>query len=108
MRESLGMRLSPRHPRAVCDMAMSRRPGQITMVTHYTYTTLQIAWCVRCSLIPRPPLFLPPVRIMETSEKREHSLHEWMQVGCWGGGGNIKYVCSKLESEFVTSQDESF
>ena len=60
-------------PKAVCDMGMrliSRRPRQITMVTHYTYTTLQIAWGVRCSLIPRPPLFLPFICVMETSEKR--------------------------------------
>ena len=42
----------------------------------------------------------------------EHSSHEWTQGERGGGGGGggegpiFKYICIKLESKFLTSQDE--
>ena len=46
----------------------------------------------------------------KTGKAWEHSSHEWTQGGRKvdvGGEGLIfKYMCTKLESEFLTAQDE--
>ena len=68
------------------------------------------------SLVPRPPLFLPSVcihnntREWKTDEKRERpgSIHHvsGREVDVGGEGPIFKYVRTKLESEFLTGQDE--
>ena len=67
----------------------------------------------RGSLVPRPLPFLPSVcvhnntREWKTNEKRGRpgSIHH--VSGCEVGEGPIfKYICSKLESEFLTDQEE--
>ena len=37
---------------------------------------------------------------------QEHSSREWMRGGCGEEGLILKYVHTKLESEFLTGQDE--
>ena len=69
-----------------------------------------------CSLVPRPPPFLPSVgvhdntRKRKTSEKRGRpgSIHHvsGRKVDVGGGGTDIQIIRTKLESEFLTGQDE--
>ena len=73
---------------------------------------------VMCSLVPRPPLFFPSVCVhnntweQKTGEKRGRpgSIHHMSgrEVDVGGEGLIFKYtcICSKLESEFLTIQDE--
>ena len=42
----------------------------------------------------------------KTGKAWEHSSHEWTQGGLGGEGPIFKYICTKLESEFLTGQDE--
>ena len=71
---------------------------------------------VKASLVPRPPLFLPSVCVhnntweQKTSEKRgkpESSHHvSGREVDVGREGPIFKYVHTKLESKFLTGQDE--
>ena len=47
-------------------------------------------------------------RSVKYREDWEHSSREWMQGGHGGGGSIFKYLHAKLESEFLTGQDEWF
>ena len=69
-----------------------------------------------CSLVPRPPPFLPSVGVhnntweWKTSEKwgRPGSIHHvsGRKVDVGGLGTDIQIIRTKLESEFLTGQDE--
>ena len=68
------------------------------------------------SLVPRPPPFLPSIcvhnnsREQKTGEKqgRPGSIHHvsGREVDVGGEGPIFKSICTKLESEFLTGQDE--
>ena len=68
------------------------------------------------SLVPRPPLFLPSVGVhnntweRKTSEKRgkPRSIHHMSgrEVDIGREGLIFKYICTKLESKFLTGQDK--
>ena len=68
------------------------------------------------SLVTRPPPCLPSIcvhintREWKTGEKqgRPGSIHHvsGREVDVGGEGPIFKYVCTKLESEFLTGQDE--
>ena len=71
---------------------------------------------ITVSLVPRPPLFLPSICIhnntqeRKTGEKRGRpgSIHHvsGREVDVGGEGPIFKYIRTKLESEFLTGQDE--
>ena len=77
---------------------------------------ISIAVCREGSLVPRPPPFLPSVcvhnntREWKTGEKRgrpgsiDHVSGREVDEG--GEGPIFKYIRTKLESEFLTVQDE--
>ena len=67
------------------------------------------------SLGPRPPPLLPSVCVhnntweRKTGEKRGRpgSIHHMVDARLtWGGGGGAIFIHTKLESEFITGQDE--
>ena len=91
---------------------------QINCLTVEWIELLSYTWQFH-NLVPRPPPFLPSICVhyntceQKSGEKRgtPGSIHHvgGREVhGCRGEGPIFKYVRTKLESEFLTSQDEQF
>ena len=100
-------------------------PVHINLYLHCIVPAFKNSWCclpiryiltlsIFMSLVPRPLLFAFTTihgnrRLAKMGKAWEHSSHGWTWGGRVGGEGEkpiFKYVRNKLESKFLTSQDE--